>query len=87
MVKLLAEAKAQINIQTEVYTLHAYITCMYIGYLHYKKCSLLICVQDGRTALYIACWKGHMSVVKQLLQKYADVSIRQKVYTIRCVSM
>ena len=33
VVRLLAEAKAQINIQTEVYTLHAYITCMYIGYL------------------------------------------------------
>ena len=31
------------------------------------------------TALYIASWKGHIAVVKLLLQMFADVSISKMV--------
>ena len=37
-------------------------------------------VQDGQTTLYIACWKGHLPVVRLLLQKHADDSICDTVY-------
>lgn len=45
VVRLLAEAKAQINLQTEVYT-HYVVPNMYVhkGYLHYKQCRLFMCV-------------------------------------------
>ena len=36
-------------------------------------------LQDGRTPLYIASWKGHGAVVKLLLQQHADISISKKV--------
>ena len=41
---------------------------------------IIIHVQDGQTALYIASWKGHMEVVKLLLQKQSDVGISKTVY-------
>ena len=39
----------------------------------------MIHVQDGRTALYIASWKGHGAVVQLLLQLNADINISKKV--------
>ena len=38
--------------------------------------------QSGSTALYMASQNGHVSVVELLLQKYADVSICTKVWTV-----
>ena len=42
----------------------------------------LLCVQNGQTALFFASWKGYKEVVELLLQKKADVSIRNKVHVI-----
>ena len=45
-----------------------------------STCSVLILyVQDGMTALFIASWKDHVAIVQLLLQKRADVSICKKV--------
>ncbi len=39
---------------------------------------LFLCLQDGETALYFACRKGHLDVVKVLLEHNADVSKESK---------
>ena len=36
-------------------------------------------VQDGQTALYIACKKGHDQIVELLLKKEVDVNHQMKV--------
>ena len=36
-------------------------------------------VQDGRTALYIASWKGHDRIVELLLKREADVNHQKEV--------
>ena len=41
--------------------------------------SVCMYIQQGRTALYYASWKGHMSVVHLLLMEKADSSICKKV--------
>ena len=41
---------------------------------------MIVYIQDDRTALYIASWKGHGPVVELLLQiEHTDVSISKKV--------
>ena len=39
----------------------------------------MIMTQKGVTALYIASFNGHMTVVRLLLEKVADVNINDKV--------
>ena len=46
---------------------------------------LIIYVQDGMTAVYIASWKGHMEVVQLLLQQHADVKISKTVLVQHCI--
>ena len=60
---------------------------MWMEHLQETEHVLIIHVQDGETALYIAKQKGHMEVVQLLLQIHADVSISKKVYiTILCIT-
>jgi len=42
-------------------------------------CFVRMSMQDGRTALYYASWKGHTAVVRLLLKRKADVSICKEV--------
>ena len=42
-------------------------------------------LQDGQTPLFIASRKGHIAVVKPLLQMFADVSISKKVCHTLCI--
>ena len=44
-----------------------------------ELCSVCIYIQEGRTALYYASWKGHTAIVPLLLKEKADVSICKKV--------
>ena len=53
---------------------------MWVEHLYETEHVLIIHVQDGRTALFIAGGKGHMEVMQLLLQKHADVSISTTVY-------
>ena len=59
-----------------------YIQCG-VNILHeeflYHDNMVLIHVQDGRTPLFIASWKGHGAVVKLLLEHHADVSVSKTV--------
>ena len=41
--------------------------------------SVLVYIQDGRTALFQACKNGRLAVLRLLLQKHADASIRNEV--------
>ena len=41
-------------------------------------------IQEGRTPLYYASWKGHVAVVNELLHHNADVSICKAVIPLLC---
>ena len=51
--------------------LHCVVICCY--YID------ILLLQDGQTALHGACWKGHLEVVKHLLNNNADTSTTDNV--------
>ena len=53
---------------------------MWVEHLQEPEHVLIIHVQGGLTALYIASRNRHMEVMQSLLQKHADVSISKTVY-------
>ena len=57
---------------SDKHTCTYYDTCMYI--------DVHVYIQDGQTALYMACKVGHGPVVELLLQtEHTDVNISRKV--------
>ena len=72
IVRVLVKAKAQINIQEEVW-------CSY----HIKLNTWLFhfCLQHGRTALYLATDEGKVDVVRLLIKAKAHVNIQTEVHT------
>ena len=60
-----------------VYNCHVWLATLSI--MHLCICLPFNCVQYGRTALWLGCYKGHVEVAQLLLQKGADVSIHNKV--------
>ena len=73
IVRLLAEAKADLNIINNV-KLH--YTHYYIVQIRSRSC---ISLQDGNTALILAASWGYTDVVKILVEHGSDMDIKNKV--------
>ena len=91
IVRMLIEAKAQVNTQNEVYMLllpphtvqpyHTQCYCIIYLYMSY----LCFCPQDGWTALHMAAQEGKHDVVRLLTEAKAHVNLQTKVHTLRHV--
>ena len=47
---------------------------------------MMVCVeQEGRTALMLACWRGYLETVKELLRAGADKDTQDQVCVCVCV--
>ena len=73
IVKVLAEAKADLNITDEV---KVHYTHYYVAQI---RSILCISLQDGDTALIWSASEGHTDLVKILVDHHADMDIRNKV--------
>ena len=75
IVKILIEAQAQVNTQSEVccYKVTHKNICIYIETL---------CPQDGWTALHLAAQEGKVDVVRLLIDAEAQVNIQTEVHTL-----
>ena len=51
-----------------------------ISNIHFEAiCNSFFMLQEGRTALALASWEGHLSVVQVLVSKGADPNIQDEV--------
>ena len=71
VVKMLTEAKAQVNIQDEVCSSYKQKKNLHNTYFHP--------LQSGSTPLFIASENGHTDIVNTLLQNGADTNIASMV--------
>ena len=78
VVKVLAEAKAELNITDQVNLIINYLLTLTID-VYCDYCFIFISLQDGHTALIDAATKGHTSIVKILLDRGAATDIRNEV--------
>ena len=93
IVRILIEAKAQINTQEEVccsyhqklitlYTTYniisPYTVLLYIAVL--GELTVCLCPQDGWTALHLAAQEGKVDVVRLLTEAQAQVNIQTEVH-------
>ena len=81
VVKVLVEAKADLNIATQVNLIINYLLTLTID-VYYDYCFIFISLQYGHTALIDAAKKGHTSTVKILVDHGAATDIRNKVTAI-----
>ena len=88
IVKILIEAKAQINTQEEVYMLllpplhntSSYTVSLYIHVAVLGELTVCLCPQHGQTALYLAAEAGKLDVVRLLTEAQAQVNIQDEVH-------
>ena len=78
VVKVLVEAKADLNITDKVNFIINYLLTLTID-VYYDYFFIFISLQDGDTALIDAVSKGHTSTVNILLDRGAATDIRNKV--------
>ena len=81
VVKVLVEAKADLNITGQV---NLIINCQLTLTIdvYYDNCFIFISLQDGHTALIDAATEGHTSIVEILVDRGAATDIRNKVTAI-----
>ena len=88
IVRVLTEAKAQVNTQEEVccsYNQKTYCTPSYPVLLYLHMNYLCFCPQRGCTALHMAAQEGKVDVVRLLTEAKADVNIQTEVHTCTCM--
>ena len=87
IVKILVEAKAQVNTQKEVWlllppethcTTHHHTLCIAV----LGELTLCFCPQDGWTALHLAAQEGKVDVVRLLTEAKAHINIQTEVHTL-----
>ena len=81
VVKVLVEAKADLNITDQVNLIINYLLTLTID-VYCDYFFIFISLQDGDTALIDAATKGHTSIVKILVDRGAATDIRNKVTAI-----
>ena len=81
VVKVLAEAKADLNITGQVNLIINYLLTLTID-VYYDNCFIFISLQEGDTALINAASNGHTSTVNILVDYGAATDIRNKVTAI-----
>ena len=81
VVKVLAEAKADLNITDQVKLIINYLLTLTID-VYYDSCFIFISLQYGHTALIDAATEGHTSIVNILVNHGAATDIQNKVTAI-----
>ena len=81
VVKVLVEAKADLNITDKVNLIINYLLTLTID-VYCDNCFIFISLQDGHTALVDAATEGHTSIVKILVDHGAATDIQNKVTAI-----
>lgn len=61
-------------------SLYMLLALILVGYI--CKIPSFFHAQNGRTALFLASWRGHVAIIHLLLQRQANVNICTKVWTL-----
>ena len=86
IVRMLIEAKAQVNTQEEVHVCCSYhqktyrTTISYPVLIYLYMSSLCFCPQDGWTALHMAAQEGKVDIMRLLTEAKAHVDIQTEVH-------